>query len=235
MCGRSALTKTEKELEDRFGAKFYSDELDKYNPMPNYNVSPSHVLPVITSEDLSYFRAMRWGLIPSWATNKKVGYNLINARIETLLEKNSFKDAVSKQRCLVPVSGFYEWKKIHNGKQPYYITTSDQDGFLMAGLWSTWTDCDSGEQLKTFTIITQAANRFMEEIHDRMPIILSPTQATLWMEKDISPIQRLKSLTPYPSEALTRHPVSDKVGAVKYNDPSLIEEVAAKGEQGTLF
>lgn len=135
MCGRSSLTKTEKELEERFNATFYSDTLVQYNPLPNYNVAPSHYLPVITNQDTSHFQALRWGLIPSWAKDKKIGYKMINARIETLFEKSTFKQAVSKRRCLVPADGFYEWQKITNQKgkiekQPYHIKTTDQEVFF---------------------------------------------------------------------------------------------------------
>ena len=170
MCGRSSLTKTEKELEERFQATFYSDGLVQYNPLPNFNVAPSHMMPVITNEDKLHFQAYRWGLIPFWAKDQKIGYKMINARIETLFEKSSFKMAVAKRRCLVPADGFYEWKKIKGPdgkitKQPYRIQTTDQEIFSMAGLWDRWKAPD-GQTVFSFTVITQGPNETMKDIHD---------------------------------------------------------------------
>mgnify|MGYP003379531057 CR=1 FL=1 len=104
MCGRSSLTKTEKELEERFRATFYSDDLERYNPLPNFNVAPTHMHPVITQEEPRVIHLYRWGLIPSWAKDTKIGSKLINARIEGIEEKPSFRSAFQKRRCIVPVS-----------------------------------------------------------------------------------------------------------------------------------
>ena len=121
MCGRSSLTKTEKEIEERFNATFYSDELERYNPLPNYNAAPSHMMPVITNQDPDHIHLYRWGLIPFWAKDEKIGYKMINARVETLMEKSAFKNAAKHRRCLVPMDGFYEWKKEGKTKTPYLI------------------------------------------------------------------------------------------------------------------
>ena len=224
MCGRSSLTKTEKELEERFNATFYSDELVQYNPLPNYNVAPSHIMPVITNEDLNHFRAMRWGLVPFWAKDKKIGYKMINARIETLFEKSSFKMAVTKQRCIVPADGFYEWQKSPEGKQPYHIQTIDQETFGMAGLYDRWEDVETGQTVMSFTVITQPANELMKDIHDRMPAILRPDQEALWLADDLSPQELVNMIDPYPSELMKAKKVSKRVGNVKNNDASLMYE-----------
>ncbi len=226
MCGRSSLSKTEKELEERFGATFYSDDLVNYNPLPNYNVAPSHSMPVITNEDLHHFRALRWGLIPSWAKDAKIGYKMINARIETLFEKSSFKQAVAKRRCLVPADGFYEWKKTASGKQPYRIQTTDQEIFSMAGLWERWKDPADGQMVLSFTVITQGPNELMEDIHDRMPAILTPEQEALWLADDLSPKELVDMIEPYSADKMKAYPVSSRVGNVKNNDASLLDEEA---------
>lgn len=232
MCGRSSLTKTEKELEERFGATFYSEDLERYNPLPNFNVAPSHILPVILNSDTHHFNAVRWGFIPFWAKDIKISYKMINARIETLLEKNTFKSAVKNKRCLIPSDGFYEWKKTPEGKTPYRIARQDNQLFSYAGLWSKWQSPD-GESILSFTIITQAPNKKLEDIHDRMPAMLMPEQESLWLDDTLNPEELLNMISPYPDDLLKVYPVSDRVNKVGNNDPSLIEE--AEEGQGTLF
>jgi len=224
MCGRSSLSKTEKELEERFNATFYTDGLVNYNPLPNYNVAPTHIMPVITNEAQNLFRAFRWGLIPFWAKDKKIGYRMINARIETLFEKSSFKQAVTKRRCLVPADGFYEWKKTSEGKQPYRIQTTDQEIFSMAGIWERWKNPQDGQLIFSFSVITQGPNELMEDIHNRMPAILRAEQETLWLADDLSPKDLVEMIEPYPSEHMKAYPVSMRVGNVRNNDAGLIEE-----------
>jgi len=233
MCGRSTLTKTEKEIEARFNASFYSDELERYNPLPNYNVAPTHYHPILTNQDLGYINLFKWGLIPSWAKDHKLGYKMINARIETLMEKSSFKKALEKRRCLVPMDGFYEWKKNGKEKQPYRIQTTDQEIFCCAGLWEKWIS-PSKEVWHTFTVITQGPNELMKNIHDRMPAILQKEQELLWLSDELSPKDLLELINPYPSEHMRAYPVSKKVGKVSENYPSLIEEEKLD-VQGSLF
>lgn len=238
MCGRSSLTKTEKELEERFNATFYSDGLVNYNPLPNYNVAPSHRLPIITNLDKAHFQAYRWGLIPSWAKDQKIGYKMINARIETLFEKSSFKMAVAKRRCLVPADGFYEWKKTidQNGKpskQAYRIQTTDQEIFSMAGLWDRWED-PNGQMIFSFTIITQAPNDLVKSIHNRMPAILTKEQEALWLSNDLPPKELVGLIQPYDANHMIAYPVDNKVGQVKHNDASLIIEHRPNLDDKTL-
>ena len=238
MCGRSSLTKTEKELEERFNATFYSDELIQYNPLPNYNVAPSHVLPIISNQDRNHFQAMRWGLIPFWAKDMKIGYKMINARIETLFEKSSFKQAVSKRRCLVPADGFYEWKKVKNKegkiiKQPFRIITKDQDIFSMAGLWDRWTSPE-GQLILSFTVITQKPNKLMEDIHDRMPAILTKEQEALWLSDDLAPKELVEMIQPYEAARMEAYEVDKKVGNVKNNGPDLIKKIRPDLSEDTL-
>lgn len=232
MCGRSSLSKTEKELEERFDASFYSEELERYNPIPSYNVAPSHILPIILNQDSQHFRPAHWGFIPFWAKDRKIAFKMINARIETVLEKSTFKKAVASKRCLVPADGFYEWKKTGNGKLPYRITKKDGSLFAFAGLWSVWKS-DDGNELLSFTIMTQAPNELVSQIHDRMPVILRQDHEQLWLSDDLPPAELLAALEPYPAEDMSAYPVSTRVNNVSNNDKSLIE--ADTPEQGRLF
>lgn len=236
MCGRSSLTKTEKEIEDRFNATFYTDELERYNPLPNYNVAPSHMCPVITNKDPEHLQLYRWGLVPHWAKNDKMAFQMINARKETLLEKAAFKTAVTQRRCIIPMDGFYEWKKDGKEKIPYRIITTDKAIFSVAGLWERWPN-EKSEDLYTFTIITQGANILMESIHDRMPAILTESQEQLWLSDDLSATELMELIEPYPCELMKAYRVSSKIGNVKYNSKDLIEPIVDRPSsiQGSFF
>jgi putative SOS response-associated peptidase YedK len=229
MCGRSSLTKTEKQLEERFDATFYSEDLERYNPLPNYNVAPSHMHPVISNMDPDHFQAFRWGLIPFWAKDMKVGYKMINARVETIFEKNSFKKAIETQRCIVPFDGFYEWKKEADGsKTPYRIKVKDIDIFSIAGIWERWKSPE-GKEIYSFTLITQDADEYMQSIHNRMPAILTPESEKLWLQNDVSVKDLVQQLVlPLQDYELEAYPVASKVGNVRNNDSSLIEPAAQK-------
>jgi putative SOS response-associated peptidase YedK len=236
MCGRSSLTKSEKELEARFKATFYSEDLEKYNPLPNFNVAPTHVLPIITNQDPTHFLPLRWGLIPYWAKDIKIGYRMINARVETVQEKSAFKSALAKRRCLVPLDGYYEWKKNGKRKTPYRITLKDQSIFTCAGLWETWKS-PQGERISSFTIITQPPSPSISHIHDRMPAMLTAEQEKYWIDLDMAPAEALKLIAPYPDEMLDYYMVSSRVGKVTENDPGLILPIEAPLEDGqaTMF
>lgn len=221
MCGRSSITRTEKELEESFGAEFYSEDLERYNPLPNYNVAPSHILPVILNSDPQHFNPVRWGFIPFWAKDMNIGYKMINARIETAMEKNSFKKAFENKRCLVPSDGFYEWKKTGKQKQAYRILLKSEALFSFAGLWSRWTS-PSGDEILSFTIMTQQPNTLVKDIHDRMPVILRKEHEGIWLDDSVSPSELLKLLEPYPAEDMRAYPVSDRVNKPSNNDPDII-------------
>jgi putative SOS response-associated peptidase YedK len=232
MCGRSSLTKTEKEIEERFNATFYSDELERYNPLPNYNVAPTHYMPVITSDDPEHINIFKWGLLPFWAKDTKIAYKMINARVETILEKNAYKKAVSSRRCLVPMDGFYEWKRSGKEKLPYRIVTKDQEIFSVAGIWEKWKSPD-GEDVFTFSIITKPPTAIMEGIHDRMPAILLPGQEKLWLDNELPASEAIQLLIDYPSNKMEAYRVSKNVNSVKVNDKTLIQPISES--QNTLF
>lgn len=221
MCGRSSLTKTEKELEERFQSSFYSEDLERYNPLPNYNVAPTHYMPIITIKDPLHFNVYRWGLIPFWAKDEKIGASMINARMETIIEKATYKNAFQNKRCLVPMDGFYEWKKDGKAKIPFRIVTKDQEIFSMAGMWEQWKS-PTGLDIYTYTIITLPANEKMQELHDRMPAILPRENESLWLNEDLTRQDALDLLQPYPSDLIDYYEVSNKVNSVKENNRELI-------------
>ncbi len=226
MCGRSSLTVNEKQLELKFGKGFYSEDLERYNPLPNYNVAPSHNMPVIKA-DSDHFDCMRWGLIPPWAKDVKVGYRMLNARKETILEKNSFKKAAVNQRCVVPFDGFYEWKRHRDGtKTPFRIGLPNFELFLIAGLWEKWKS-PSGQIIQSFTLITQKPIEKIAHIHDRMPALIIPGEEDSWLDLSISPQDALDSIRPLNPEEIQYHEVGKEVGNVRNNSPSLIQVIEA--------
>ena len=235
MCGRASLTKVEKELEERFRATFYSEDLERYNPLPNFNVAPTQMHPVITNTDPEHLQFFKWGLIPFWAKDEKIGSRMINSRIETVLEKPAFRNAVQKRRCLVPFDGFYEWKKTPSGKIPFRIVLKDRGIFTVAGIWERWQSPEA-EEVYTFSLLTQPPNTLLESIHDRMPAILLPAQEQLWLDTEVPAEEALRIIAPFPDELLDAYTVSRKVNKVSENDASLIEEFQYDdSSQGSLF
>jgi len=237
MCGRSSLTKIEKEIEARFHATFYSEELERYNPLPNFNVAPTHMVPVITNAEPDHLHIFRWGLIPFWAKDKSIGAKMINARVETLMEKAAFKNLLASKRCIVPMDGFYEWKTTGKIKTPFRIVTTDQDIFAVAGLWDIWQMPETGEIIHSFTVITSPPNSLMEKIHDRMPAILLAENEKDWLDVEIKPEEALQMIIPYPAEKMNAYEVSSKVNNVRTNEPDLILPVKPTPEaiQTSLF
>lgn len=183
MCYHSKLTADAQSLEKRFNATF---ETDEYMVQPQYNGFTFPKTPVITKENSNIIQLYNWGLIPSWSKDQKMRAYTLNARIETITEKPSFKSYV-KNRCLILANGFYEWKwldKKGKTKQQYEITMQDNSLFAFAGIYNTWIDKATGEILSTYSIVTTEANELMAEIHNtkkRMPIILTPYNEKLWL------------------------------------------------------
>ena len=222
MCGRASLTVNEQQLELKFGKDFYSEDLEKYLPIQNYNVAPSHQHPVIKA-NATHFEFLRWGLVPFWAKDIKIGYRMINARIETLLEKNAYKNAAKSRRCVVPFDGFYEWMKKDGQKIPHRITLKDQGLFLIAGLWESWKSPE-GEHIESFTLITRSPIDRIKHLHDRMPAIIIPGEEEAWLDEQISPKEAIDNLRPLGDDELDFYEVSSEVGNVRNNYPELIEK-----------
>ena len=219
MCGRYLFLSPLEAVQQMF----------RFNQMtnlgPNYNVAPTHEMPIITrkqGDQENELMIARWGLIPHWAKDKKIAYSTINARSETAASKPAFRDAFKKRRCLVVADGFFEWRRDGEEKTPYLIQLKGGGPFAFAGLWSTWRPED-GEEVTSFTIMTTEPNEFMAKIHNRMPAILNVDHHDRWLDVDADPSQILK---PCPSESLKAHPVDKRVGNVRNNDPGLIEPLA---------
>ena len=188
---------------------------------PSYNIAPSQNIPAILNDGSNKVRLIRWGLVPSWAKDLSIGYKMINARAETINEKPAFKRLIKGRRCLIFTEGFYEWKKLGNSKQPYFIRMKDQQAFAFAGLWDIWEK--EGDALVSGTIITTGANNLVAEIHDRMPVIISPDSYEIWLDHDGKDIMNL--LKPYPAEEMEAYPVSRLVSSPANNSPDNIYPV----------
>jgi putative SOS response-associated peptidase YedK len=189
-------------------------------------------LPIVRFNPMDRQRSidmMRWGLVPYWAKDIKVGFSNINAKAEGIESKPAFRKAFERRRCLVPVDNFYEWKKTGTSKQPYAIALADRGIMALAGLWENW-HSPAGEWVRSFAIVTTEPNELCAELHNRMPVILAPEAWPAWLGEEPADEAQLKSLlAPYPSDGMISWPVSTGVGNVKNNDPSLIELVAAVG------
>ncbi|MCZ2101397.1 MAG: SOS response-associated peptidase [Chitinophagales bacterium] len=241
MCGRFSLTKTKKELEQRYKSSFCNTDLDQTLILPNFNVAPTHYFPICLNKDGFQLSFLRWGLIPSWSKDMRIGSKLINARAETLGEKPAFKHLLASHRCLIPMDGFYEWEKRGATKVPYRIMLKSLEIFSVAGIWDTWIDSDNNEPIDTFTIITVEANAFMSPLHHRMPAIVEPNHEFLWLDQTISESEALKLLVSYDSDAMESYRVSSDINSVYANDKDLIlpiqddDQKANEGQQLSLF
>ena len=222
MCGRFTLTADQDSFEDRFS--FTGFDLGW---VPSFNIAPTQeVLTVTNDGSENRPELMRWGLVPSWAKDPKIGNRMINARSETLTEKPSFRTAFERRRCLIPADGFYEWKREGKAKKPMLITANPGGLFAFAGLWETWKQPDDC-WLLTCAIITTSANEFMTSIHDRMPVILPRESEALWLdpeEQDTAMLSEL--LLPYDSGRMEAYEVSTLVNSPRNNFPEVIEPVA---------
>ncbi len=163
---------------------------------------------------------LRWGLVPWWSKDRAGAAKMINARSESVGEKRAFKDAFHRQRCLVPMSGFFEWKKLEKSKQPYFIHAKDGSYLAAAGLFDRWKH--EGVALETFTVLTTSSNDAIRSLHDRMPVFVRPESYSEWLDPQTKVVRLLELLTPYPDELIELWPVNPRVGTVANDDPSLI-------------
>ncbi|OPG99693.1 DUF159 family protein [Chryseobacterium mucoviscidosis] len=222
MCGRFTITDPIEEIMDRY----YASIAEGFEYKPNYNAAPMQFIPtIIGSKDGNRLGSLRWGLVPNWAKDEKIGNKMINARAETLTEKPAFKRLISSKRCIIPCSGFYEWKKDGSVKQPMRILMKDDSIFSLAGLYDTWIDPE-GKKLSTCTIITTEPNRLMADIHDRMPVILRPQDEADWLNKESDKESVLRLLSPYEADEMIAYKVDYAVGNVRNNNEELIKEIS---------
>jgi putative SOS response-associated peptidase YedK len=233
MCGRVKLEGDFSQLKIAFKIP---DNQPALNFAASWNVAPADQLPIVRYNDKERHRAlnlMRWGLVPYWAKDMKVGFANINAMAETVDTKTAYRTAFARRRCLVPIEAFYEWKKLGpKKKQPYAFALAGGGLMALAGLWENWKS-PAGEWVRSFTIVTTTPSELCAEIHDRMPVILPPAAWPLWLGEDAGEPEQLKAvLRPYPAEDMAVWPVSARVGNVKNNDPSLIEPVELSAIRG---
>lgn len=253
MCGRFTLRTSAARL-----AKWYRD-VEFPVLVPRYNIAPTQKVLTLRANQNSDLEAvmLRWGLVPSWADDLRIGSRMINARSETAATKPAFRQAFKRRRCLILADGFYEWRSINGGKQPYLIQKTDPESPLIcfAGLWETWHEkkdvtpratstvqselfpetidaaLTSAEAtvVETCTILTTSANSLMSQLHDRMPVILEPTSQRIWLDPSIEDLQLLSAqLTSYPASQLRMHPVSRAVNKPSVDEIACTVEIAIK-------
>ena len=222
MCGR--FTQADIEKLDRALYKLF--EVRSFEP--RYNIAPTQNAAVIREGKRGRtIEPLRWGLIPSWANDPKIAIRTINARAESLADKPAFKESFRRRRCVVPASGFYEWKKLGSKKQPYFIHPPSGH-FAFAGLWDQWFSHTEGP-LETFTIITTDANDALADLHDRMPVILDPGDIDSWLDPENPNTKELQSvLRPAPSALTDSYPVSTFVNNVANEGPTCVEPVESE-------
>lgn len=208
MCNRYRLTQSKRYLAERFQA------WDEIEERPRYNIAPTQ--PVLTVRKESgkksrKFTTMRWGLIPSWATDMSIGNRTLNARSETVTTLPAFRDSILTKRCLIPADGFYEWRAMGSVKQPYCFEVGEGDLFALAGLWDQWQSPD-GEIIESCTILTTTPNSLAADMHDRMPVIVTPDKYEVWLDPDVTNFDAIRDiLKPYDAEQMRRYPVSTKL------------------------
>ena len=215
MCGRFSLRVEMDEL-----LAYYRLVQPELELTPRYNIAPGLMIPaIIEAHNERKLGYLRWGLVPSWAKDDKVGYMMINARADSLTAKPAFRKLISSKRCIIPADGYYEWRKAD--KQPFRITMESRSLFSMAALYDTWV-APSGEKLSTCTIITTEANEGIRPIHERMPAIIPPDHIDAWLSRDQSNPSELLPLLK-PTEGMFAYPVSPIVGNARNDSPAYIE------------
>lgn len=230
MCGRFTLTASPDQLATLFELPQEPVVVPRYNIAPTQPVALVRMNPQAAAREwaLTY-----WGLVPSWSKDPAMGARMINARAETVTEKPAFRAAFKRRRCLVPASGFYEWKKEGKGKQPYYITTPEGAPFAIAGLWEYWEGAD-GSALESCTLLTTSANALMQPLHDRMPVIVQPEDYAQWLGsgRDETPqaLDQLQHLLrPYADDGLVAYPVSTYVNNTRNEGADCVQALIDHG------
>ena len=220
MCGRFTLGATAATLAAQF------DLANVPTWTPRYNIAPTQEVLVVrqpSPQANREARLHRWGLIPPWAKDPSIGTRMINARAETVATKPAFRRAFKERRCLLLADGLYEWQRQERRKQPFYIRLRDGRPFAFAGLWEHW-EGSEGMAIQSCTILTTTSNEVVGRIHDRMPVILSPTDYDRWLDPSIQePVVLQTLLRPYPADEMTAYPVSTLVNSPANDNPGCTE------------
>ena len=218
MCGRFIQYSDPETYAEQFG-------LDEINAVPpSYNKAPSQQVMIIRQRPTGARELLpvRWGLIPSWSKGPDNRYSMINARAESVADKPAYRTAFRRRRCLIPSEGFYEWRAMADGKQPYLIRRKDQAPFAMAGLWEVWQGPNE-DPIESCSIIITDANAAIQPVHDRMPVVLSPDNYEAWINPAHQDLQGLSAtLKPADSDDWAMHPVSKRVNSPRNNDQELL-------------
>jgi putative SOS response-associated peptidase YedK len=218
MCGRFSLV-----VPERFFSRIYVFK-DLPEMQPDYNIPPGVDIWAVRTQANSHEPEavrLKWGLVPFWAKDPKIGNRLINARSETVAEKPAFRAAFQKRRCIIPSDGFFEWKRQGKSRIPHYIHLKGHEPFAMAGLWESWSS-PGGGTIESCTILTTSPNSLMERLHDRMPVILPQQAIEIWLDETAS-AKKLTELTyPYPSTQMEAYPVSSLVNNPLNNSPDCL-------------
>ncbi|MCY3916432.1 MAG: SOS response-associated peptidase [Chloroflexi bacterium] len=229
MCGRYTLTAD----ADSIQLAFNLASTDGYE-MPRYNIAPSQQVAVITDRDPQALSFMKWGLVPSWAKDPKIGNRMINARSETAAEKPSFRTAFKRRRCLIPADGYYEWQKQGKKKIPSYIQHAEREVFAFAGLWESWKRPDES-WLHSCAILTTEANEKLRSIHHRMAVIIEPEDYDLWLApRELVADEWLPLMLGPRPEQLTFHEVSTDVNSPANDNPTLVLPYQPKSQQNLI-
>tara|TARA_B100001093_G_scaffold512396_1_gene582159 strand:- start:96 stop:764 length:669 start_codon:yes stop_codon:yes gene_type:complete len=192
MCGRFVFHSSSKTIEEALDIQCPS------KLKPQYNIAPSQYIAAIRKDNKKNRELifLRWGLIPSWANNSAIGQHMFNARVETILEKPSFRQAFKQRRCVILANGFYEWSRKENSKIAYYISSANCQPFALAGIWESWKDSKTNLFIQTTAILTTSANNFMSKLHHRMPIIIELNAVNDWLHGDNNFLKNALSRNP---------------------------------------
>jgi putative SOS response-associated peptidase YedK len=235
MCGRYGRRADKQRIAEWMQAHDTGVFDDSYFA-PSYNVAPQSWQPVVKLGSDSGERVltvMRWGLVPFWSKDGKAGYSTINAKAETITTSPLYRESFRRRRCLVPANWFYEWQKPvvksnqpdAKTKQPFAIGLTNESLFAFAGLWETWKDKATGQSLETYTIITTDPNELTERIHNRMPVILKPSDYQRWLQPGDPSHLPVDLLRPFPADEMKAWKVGADVGNVRNNRPELVEQI----------
>jgi len=233
MCGRYRLSRRKQIIEEHFDAVSGEEDWG-----PRYNIAPTQPVPLIRQhpkEPVRQISLMKWGLVPAWAKDASGAARMINARSETAATKPAFRDPLKLRRCLIPADGFYEWKRMSTGKQPYCFEVNDGALFAFAGLWDGWKD-SSGQWVKTCSILTTTPNAVTSPVHDRMPVILDPDDYDVWLDpwmKDVGAASDL--LKPYDARLMRCYPIGTRINHVANDDEACSAPVELAQTQDRLF
>jgi putative SOS response-associated peptidase YedK len=229
MCGRFSLASRATQVAKQFGVAHLATHGHRYNIAPL-----QEAVVVVCQQSIRRAALMRWGLVPSWASDPASGQKMINARSETASDKPAFRTAFRQRRCLVPVDGFYEWEHEGRQKRPWRFCRRDRNPFALAGMWEEWRG-PGHSPWQTFTILTTSANALLARMHDRMPVIIPPEQYAFWLdEAETDPVRLRPLLVPCPTESMEGYPVNPVVNHPAQDVP-LCFEPAGTTEQGMLF